>query len=87
MDYECTNHSKYLLMYHLILVCKYRKKTLTQYGNYVKSCFTNIAKNSDFNILEMEVDEDHIHMLIKSCPSISVLQIVMKLKQMSTVEL
>lgn len=28
MKYKSKNHSKYFIMYHLIFVCKYRKKLL-----------------------------------------------------------
>ena len=35
----------------------------------------------------MEVDKDHIHMMINSVPKISPLQIVRVLKQQSTIEI
>ena len=41
----------------------------------------------DFKIKEMEVDKDHIHMMINSVPKISPLQIVRVLKQQSTIEI
>jgi len=44
----------------------------------------DISKESNFEILEMETDKDHIHFLIKSEPKVSVLSIVRKLKQEST---
>ena len=31
-NYKSKNHSKYLLTYHFIFVCKYRKKLLIRYG-------------------------------------------------------
>lgn len=40
---------------------------------------------SDFNIEIMETDKDHIHMMICSEPKRSPLQIVRRLKQMSTI--
>lgn len=40
---------------------------------------------SDFNIEVMETDKDHIHMMICSEPKLSPLQIVRRLKQMSTI--
>ena len=39
MEYESQAHAKYLLLYHLILVCKYRKKLLLSYGEEVKRIF------------------------------------------------
>ncbi len=43
-----------------------------------------IAQQSDFNIKEIEVDIDHIHLMIDSVPKLSVSQIVRRLKQQST---
>ncbi len=84
MDYDHDEHSKYPLMYHMIFVCKYRKQLLSQFGDEIKSIFSGISDQSDFSILEMEVDKDHIHILVKSTPKISSLQIVRRLKQIST---
>jgi putative transposase len=39
MDYVSKNHSKYLLMAHLIFVCKYKKELLIKYGDEIKSIF------------------------------------------------
>ena len=47
----------------------------------------DISKKYDFQIKEMEVDKDHIHMMISSVPKISPLQIVRALKQQSTIEI
>jgi putative transposase len=68
----------------MIFVCKYRKKLLTIYGETIKQIFQDISKQSEFTIMEMEGDKDHIHLLIKSSPKISTLQIARRLKQMST---
>ena len=88
MKYETLNHSKFLLMYHIIFVCKYRKKLLFEPINEkIKQIIFDISKESDFEILEMETDEDHIHFLIKSEPKVSVLAIVRRLKQESTIRL
>ena len=57
MDYTTKNHSKYLIMVHLIFVCKYRKKLLVKYGNEIKQILNDIAKEKDFEIIEMEVDK------------------------------
>ena len=47
----------------------------------------DISKKYDFDIKEMEVDKDHIHMMISSVPKISPLQIVRVLKQQSTIQM
>ena len=87
MDYISENHSKYLLMCHLIFVCKYRKSLLLKFGSFIKKEFYRIENISDFKIVEMEVDINHIHILVKYKPKISILQIVRKLKQISTINI
>lgn len=84
MGYTSRNHSKYLLMTHLIFVCKYRKKSLVKFGNEIKQLFHDIAEEKDFEIIEMEVDKDHIHLLVNYNPTQSILEIVRWMKQMST---
>jgi putative transposase len=74
-------------MYHVIFVCKYRKQILNPISEELKQIIYNISKESDFKILEMETDKDHIHFLIKSEPKVSVLAIVRRLKQESTIRL
>ena len=86
-NYKSKNHSKFILTYHIIFTCKYRKKLLIKYGEDVKQIMYDICKRYDFYIKEMEVDKDHIHMMISSVPKISPLQIVRVLKQQSTIQM
>ena len=69
-------------MCHLIFVCKYRKKLLIQLGNEVKQLMHDIANRYHFRIVE--IDKDHIHLLIQYEPKMSILEIVRLLKQMTT---
>lgn len=85
--YASKNHSKFILKYHLIFVCKYRKNLLSKFGDDIKQVLYDISKKYDFEILEMEVGKDHIHLLIQSEPKVSVLQIVRVLKQQSTIRI
>lgn len=88
MSYKSDFHRKYLVKYHIIFVCKYRRKVLKNesISTFLKNLFTEISESekSKFIIKTMEVDEDHIHFLIESSPSLRVVQIVRKLKQEST---
>lgn len=86
-NYKSKNHSKFILTYHIIFTCKYRKKLLIKYGEDVKQIMYDISKKYDFDIKEMEVDKDHIHMMISLAPKISPLQIVRVLKQQSTIQM
>jgi putative transposase len=87
MDDQSKNHAKFLLLYHVIFVCKYRKKLFVSYGSAVKQLFEEIAARSDFSLEALEVDQDHIHCLVKSEPRISPLAIVRRLEQESTIQL
>ena len=84
-EYISKNHSKFLIKYHIILVCKYRKQILVGAVEYdLKKIMRHISEMSDFDIEVMETDKDHLHMMIRSEPKLSPLQIVRRLKQMST---
>jgi len=81
-EYISKNHSKFLIKYHMIPVCKYRKKLLIGSVEYdMKQIMQKISNFSDFDIEVMETDKDHIHMMICSEPKLSPLQIVRRLKQ------
>ena len=84
MNYVSKNHSKYLLMVHLIFVVKYRKPLLKNLGEEVKNLFSQIANEKGYSIIEMEADVDHIHLLVQYPPTISVVEMVSSFKQLST---
>lgn len=84
MEYISENHSKHLLMCHLIFVCKYRKKLLLKVGDDIKTEIESIANHYGWQIIEQEVDQDHIHILIRYSPKWSILEIVRLLKQLTT---
>ena len=71
-------------MIHLIFSVKYRKKLLIKYGEEIKQLFYDIAEEKDLNIIEMEVDKDHIHILVQYSPTKSILEMVRHFKQIST---
>ena len=84
-EYISKNLSKFIIKYHIILVCKYRKQLLVGAVEYdMKKIMRHISEMSDFDIEVMETDKDHLHMMVRSEPKLSPLQIVRRLKQMST---
>ena len=83
-EYISKNHSKFLIKYHIILVCKYRKQLLVGAVEYdMKKIMRHISEMSDFDIEVMETDKNHLHMMVRIEPKLSPLQIVRRLKQMS----
>lgn len=59
----------YSLKYHLVWCTKYRKPILRNSVEVkVKSLLRKIADDHGIEILEMETDSDHVHMLIECKP-------------------
>jgi len=84
MEHVSKSHRKFLIMVHSIFVCKYRKKLLIKFGVEAKKLMYEIAEEKGLEIIEMEVDEDHIHLLVSYSPIQSILEIVRWFKQIST---
>ena len=83
---QTNNHCKNLIMYHLIFVCKYRRKVFSNhdFAEELKLQISEVAKRYDFQIDTIDLDypkPDHIHILIRNVPKLSPLQIVRVLKQ------
>lgn len=87
--FRSKNHSKFLLKFHIIFVCKYRKKVLAynRIDDDMKQVVFDISNESDFRIEVMETDKDHLHMMVSSPPKLSPLSIVRRLKQESTIRI
>lgn len=63
------------------------KKLLIKYGEQIEWIFWEIAKENCFDIITIETDKDHIHLLARYPPTKSILEIVRLLKQISTYRL
>ena len=88
MQYHTKNRRKYLILYHIIFVVKYRKKILSpSITDTLKKSLLDIESHSEFDISEMEVDKDHLHLMIDSSPVVSISQIVRRIKQQTTYDL
>lgn len=84
--WKTKNRHKYLLQYHLILVCKYRKKLLSsnQLSEDIKGLSRKILEKHDVIIKYMETDKDHIHYMLELNPDISISKAVKLLKSYTT---
>jgi putative transposase len=82
--YKSNAHCKFRLKAHLIFVVKYRKPLLDgTVGDQMKDVLLTL-QTSEFTIDMLEVDKNHVHLLVDYVPRISIEQIVRKLKQEST---
>lgn len=85
MRYQTRNRRKYSLKAHLIFVTKYRKKILAgDIADDVKQKFFELSTSHGWEILAMETDKDHIHLLLSYDCTERVCDIVRVLKQEST---
>ena len=86
MKWNGGSHNKYLLQYHLILVCKYRKKLLisNQISDDIKQYSYVICKRHHVNIKYVETDKDHIHYMIETKPNINLSILVKTIKSYTT---
>ncbi len=83
-DYDSIAHSKTRLRYHIIFSTKYRRHCLEQVRDAVLASFKYGESISDYKILVMNLESDHIHFLLKWKPALSIEQVVRRMKQMST---
>lgn len=85
-DYNRGGHSKYSVKAHFVFVTKYRKKIFKHglMNNDIKRFLHEASKKYGYNIIQMETDEDHVHILLDYHPSVSISNIVRQFKQYST---
>lgn len=80
-NYYTNRHSCFLLQYHLVLVTKYRNKALQ--GNIKKSVYETIqmiCEDKGCNILELNGESDHVHLLYEAGPELSPLEMANVIK-------
>lgn len=84
--YKSGSHNKYLLQYHLIFVCKYRRKLLVSnnIASDIKRLSLEAYEKHNVVIHYMEVDKDHIHYMIETTPNINLSNFVKMLKSYTT---
>ena len=64
-----THHAVYDLKYHLVWIPKYRKSLLLgSIEKRLKELFYEIAEEHGFEILEMELMPDHVHLFVSAAP-------------------
>jgi putative transposase len=77
-----TSNSVYSLIYHLIVVVKYRKKVFVSADlvSDLKSIFTGIAQDFGVEIIEQECGVDHVHVLFRAKPTLDMTKFINILK-------
>ncbi len=84
--YKSVNRRKFLLQYHLIFVCKYRKNLFYNeaISDDIKLLSREICDKYDIAIKHMETDKNHIHYMLEIPPNISISKTVKLIKSYTT---
>ena len=72
-EYSTLSHTKWNCLYHIVFAPKYRRKAIYgklrgEIGKYLR----RLCEYKGVEIIEANACEDHIHMLVKIPPKISV---------------
>ena len=79
--YNRLNHCKFLIQYHLIWCPKFRYSVLGEVIEIaLKEVLYTIGKRYEYEIKEMEVMPDHIHMFVSTKPTVAPTDVVRSLK-------
>jgi putative transposase len=80
MELQKNTHHLFRLMYHFVWILKYWHKLFTDpYRESLRAIIEKIGYDYDIDIVELEVPEDHIHMVVRGVPKMSpssVMQVV-----------
>jgi len=85
MRYWKGSQTKHRLMYHLVWIPKYRKRVLIgKIAIRLKELLEECADMNRWKIEELNIQEDHIHMLVQMRPEVSVSKMVQLFKGSSS---
>lgn len=85
MDMNSLSHSKWECKYHVVFAPKFRRKVI--YGELkrdIANILSMLCKRKGVEIIEAEMCRDHVHMLVRIPPNISVSSFMGYLKGKST---
>ena len=86
--YESASHVFYRCQYHIVWTPKYRFKILT--GNIGKELYRSIyvfCGMKNCKVVELNVQIDHVHLVVRTPPSISVSELMGTLKGRTAIRL
>ncbi len=89
MRVQSLNHSTYELQYHIVWGTRYRRKWLKDYVQVElwKSLRSTVKKYPTLHIIEMNTDQDHVHLQIEIPPNITIADAVCAIKSRSSLHL
>ena len=87
LDRGC--HSVFALQYHFVQCVKYRKKALVSDGviDLLKQKIREISETFKVEVLNVECDKDHFHLLFKGKPTLDIPKYINTMKTISSREI
>ena len=80
-------HAKYELQYHFVWCPKYRRMALkSNIGKYVVKVIREVAERYGYEIVELAVKPDHVHMFVSAPPEVSPAKLVGTVKSITARE-
>jgi putative transposase len=87
MELQRNTHHVYRLMYHFVWIPKYRHKVFCEpYRDVLKGIIEKAGYGYDIDIVELEIPEDHIHMVVRGIPKMSLSDVMQVIKSISARE-
>jgi putative transposase len=82
-------HSVYALQYHLVQVVKYRRQVFEneKIVDFLKQKVREISESFDVEVLNIECDKDHSHMIFKAKPTLNIPKYVNAIKTITSREI
>jgi len=81
-------HSVYALQYHLVQCVKYRKEVLEgKIIDFLKQKINEISNSFEVDVLNIECDKDHFHMLFKGKPTLNIPKYLNAIKTITSREI
>jgi putative transposase len=85
---KTTSSAKYNINYHIVWCPKYRREILFgDQAEFLNLVLHNVAKENDWEILELKVMPDHIHLFLSAPPKFAPTDIIQRLKGRSSREM
>jgi REP-associated tyrosine transposase len=87
MELQRNTHHVYRLMYHFVWIPKYRRKVFKEpYRDRLKGIIEKIGYDYNIDIVELEIPEDHIHMVVRGEPKLAPSDVMQVVKSISARE-
>jgi REP element-mobilizing transposase RayT len=75
------SHNKSLFLYHIVCPVKYRRKAISaEVSETIKSTCLEIGERYELHFVEIGADDDHVHFLVQSVPTMAPTKIVTIIK-------